>query len=54
MWLLRNTAFLQIGPPRPMLLVVACGVIVLTAISSSIIPARRAAGVNPTEALRAE
>jgi predicted permease len=44
----------QIGPPLPMLLVVACGVIVLTAISSSIIPARRAAGVNPTEALRAE
>ena len=44
----------QIGPPLPMLLVLACGVIVLTAISSSIIPARRAAGVNPTEALRAE
>ena len=51
--LLRNR-LPQIGPPLPMLLVVACGVIVLTAISSSIIPARRAAGVNPTEALRAE
>ena len=51
--LLRNR-LLQIGPPLPMLLLVACGVIVLTAISSSIIPARRAAGVDPTEALRSE
>ena len=31
-----------------------CGVILLTAISSATVPARRAAGVDPTEALRAE
>ena len=44
----------QVGPPAPILLLVACGVILLTALSSSIIPARRAAGVDPTEALRSE
>ena len=44
----------DIGPPLPVLLAVACGVIVITAISSSILPARRAASVDPTEALRSE
>jgi predicted permease len=44
----------QVGPPAPILLLVACCVILLTALSSSIVPARRAASVNPTEALRSE
>jgi predicted permease len=44
----------DVGPPVPWLLALACGAIVLTAISSSVVPARRAAGVDPTEALRAE
>lgn len=42
------------APALPMLLGVACGVMVLTALLSSAIPARRAAGVDPTEALRSE
>jgi predicted permease len=44
----------DIGPPLPVLLLVACGVILLTAVSAAAVPARRAAGVNPAEALRAE
>ena len=44
----------EIGAPLPLLLLVAGGVILLTAISAAAVPARRAAGVNPTEALRAE
>jgi ABC-type antimicrobial peptide transport system permease subunit len=42
------------GPPLPALLATSCGVMVLTALVSSAIPARRAAGVDPTEALRSE
>jgi ABC-type antimicrobial peptide transport system permease subunit len=51
--LLRNR-FGVAGPPLPVLLALACGLVALTAASASYFPARRAASVDPTEALRNE
>jgi ABC-type lipoprotein release transport system permease subunit len=38
----------------PLLLGIACGLIVMTALCSTAVPAARAAGVDPTETLRSE
>jgi ABC-type antimicrobial peptide transport system permease subunit len=42
------------GASLPLLLGIACGLIVMTALCSTAVPAARAAGVDPTEALRSE
>jgi len=42
------------GPPLAMLLALACGLVALTAASASYVPARRAASIDPAEALRTE
>ena len=51
--LLRNQLGVD-GPPVAMLLALACGLVALTAASASYVPARRAAAIDPTEALRNE
>jgi putative ABC transport system permease protein len=51
--LLRNQLGVD-GPPLAMLLTLACGLVALTAASASYVPARRAAAIDPTEALRNE
>jgi putative ABC transport system permease protein len=50
---LRSFLF-EIAPTDPLTLVGATGILVLFALLASWIPARRAARVNPTEALRAD
>jgi ABC-type antimicrobial peptide transport system permease subunit len=40
------------GPPMPAVLAAAGAVVLITAILSAAVPARRAAGVDPTDALR--
>ena len=42
------------GPPLTLTLAVACVTVLLTAAVSASVPARRAAGVDPTQALRSE
>jgi ABC-type antimicrobial peptide transport system permease subunit len=43
-----------IRPGNPIFLVVACGVMVLTSLAAAYLPARRAAAVDPVQALRSE
>jgi ABC-type antimicrobial peptide transport system permease subunit len=43
-----------VGPPPPLMLAVAAALVVATALVSATVPARRAAAVDPTEALRSE
>jgi putative ABC transport system permease protein len=43
-----------VGPPPPLMLAVAAALVVATALVSATVPARRAATVDPTEALRSE
>jgi ABC-type antimicrobial peptide transport system permease subunit len=50
---LRSFLF-EIAPTDPLTLAGATGILVLFALLASWIPARRAARVNPTEALRAD
>jgi macrolide transport system ATP-binding/permease protein len=42
------------GPSTALLLAIACSLVALTAASAAYLPARRAASVNPVEALRNE
>ena len=51
--LLRSLLF-QVDSLDPVVLVLACVFILLLALTASVIPARRAASVEPMEALRAQ
>jgi len=51
--LLRQLLF-GTAPSRPLLMVLACAVIAVSALAAAYLPARRAAAIAPTEALRAE
>ena len=42
----------DVSPTDPLILAVTCAVLLFVALAASWIPARRAAAVNPTEALR--
>jgi ABC-type antimicrobial peptide transport system permease subunit len=42
----------DVSPTDPMILIGTCGVLLLVAAAASWIPARRAAAVDPSEALR--
>jgi ABC-type antimicrobial peptide transport system permease subunit len=43
-----------VGPGDPMLLAAGCGVLVVTSLAASYLPARRATGVDPIESLRSQ
>jgi ABC-type antimicrobial peptide transport system permease subunit len=43
-----------VGPPPALMLAIASALVVVTALVSATVPARRAASVDPTEALRSE
>jgi putative ABC transport system permease protein len=49
-----NTMVYASAMPQPLLLIAACGVLALTAAAAAIVPARRAASVDPMQALRNE
>jgi putative ABC transport system permease protein len=51
---LMRTMLFQVDPPDPLVLVLAAISIFLLALAASVIPARRAAAVEPMQALRAE
>ena len=51
--LLRQLPF-GIAAGRPLLMILACGVVTASAALAAYLPARRAASIAPTEALRAE
>jgi ABC-type lipoprotein release transport system permease subunit len=52
--LLLSSLLLGVGPVDPITLGVVAGVFLLVAAGSALIPARRAAAVEPAEALRFE
>ncbi len=49
-----RTMLFQVDPVDPVVIVLAAVAIFLVAIAASLIPARRAAGIEPMQALRAE
>ncbi|MGH9159093.1 MAG: ABC transporter permease [Vicinamibacteraceae bacterium] len=51
---LMTTVLFGVGPHEPRLLVLACTVVTLTAAAAAYLPARRAATVDPIDALRSE
>jgi ABC-type lipoprotein release transport system permease subunit len=51
---LLSSLLFQVDPIDPAVLVLSAGLILLLAIAASIIPARRAASVEPMAALRSE
>jgi ABC-type antimicrobial peptide transport system permease subunit len=51
---LMRTMLFQVDPVDPLVIVLAAIAIFLVAIAASLIPARRAAGIEPMQALRTE